>query len=281
MKPPFSYYGGKQRLASKIVKLIPKHTNFVEPFCGGAAVYFAKPPAIPSNKTYYREVLNDTNKMIYTFFKVLRDQGHDLKKMIDYALYSQWEYQLSKQLCYSEDEIEMAYYFYINIQQSFVNGFNKGWGTAKFAANHALVSKNKKESIPNAIDRLQSTYISCEDALTCIKRWDSPQTFFYCDPPYPNTNQGHYNGYTQSDFEKLIETLDQCEGSFLLSCYPNDAVPNDWEKFEFETKNSSSNTAKGGHRDLRTECVWRRMAKGTPRKEIEKIYQMDFLKEYV
>lgn len=43
MKTPIAYYGGKQRLASRIVKLMPKHTVYVEPFCGGAAVLFVKP----------------------------------------------------------------------------------------------------------------------------------------------------------------------------------------------------------------------------------------------
>lgn len=37
-----SYYGGKQRLASKIIQYIPPHTVYVEPFCGGCAVMFKK-----------------------------------------------------------------------------------------------------------------------------------------------------------------------------------------------------------------------------------------------
>lgn len=278
--PPFSYYGGKQRLASKIVKLIPKHTVYCEPFCGGAAVYFAKPPVNPSNTAYYSEVLNDTDNMIYTFFKVLRDNSHDLMKMVDYSLYSQFEYQLSKELCYSKDDLEKAYYFWININQSFAKQKNTGWGTANYGPNSAEIFYKRKNRVRNAIERVQKTYISCEDALKCIKRWDSPHTFFYCDPPYPGTNQGHYEGYTQKDFENLIETLDSCEGSFLLSCYPNEAVPKDWEMFEFDAINTSSNTAKGGHRDARTECVWRRLARTEPRPEIQKLYQMDFLKDY-
>lgn len=71
MKPAFPYYGGKQRIASKITELIPKHTVYVEPFAGGAAVFFKKPWPDVSNTGHYREVLNDTNGDVVNFFRVL------------------------------------------------------------------------------------------------------------------------------------------------------------------------------------------------------------------
>ena len=42
LKTPVTYYGGKQRLLKHILPLIPEHTQYVEPFFGGEAVYFAK-----------------------------------------------------------------------------------------------------------------------------------------------------------------------------------------------------------------------------------------------
>lgn len=45
MKTPISYYGGKQKLAGKIVELIPAHNLYAEPFIGGGAVYFKKEPS--------------------------------------------------------------------------------------------------------------------------------------------------------------------------------------------------------------------------------------------
>ena len=38
MKPPFSYFGGKTRLAPWIASLLPPHRVYVEPFAGSAAV---------------------------------------------------------------------------------------------------------------------------------------------------------------------------------------------------------------------------------------------------
>lgn len=42
LRTPISYYGGKQRLISKILPLIPEHNLYCEPFLGGAAIFFAK-----------------------------------------------------------------------------------------------------------------------------------------------------------------------------------------------------------------------------------------------
>jgi DNA adenine methylase len=54
MRTPLSYYGGKQRLATQILGIIPEHRIYCEPFRGGAAIFFAKEPA-PA------EVVNDAN----------------------------------------------------------------------------------------------------------------------------------------------------------------------------------------------------------------------------
>src|SRR5690606_269377 len=271
MKPPFSYYGGKQRMASKIVPLIPQHTVYVEPFCGGATIMFAKGVVYTGNNSDYREVINDTNQDIINFFEICRDRGDELQHLLDYSLYSQEEYRRAK--AYDGDnKLWRAYYFFVNANQSFATILNGGWGTCNFSKNNTSSYKNKT-NILETIERLKFCYIGCEDAIKCIKRWDSPQTFFYCDPPYPDTNQGNYSGYSQQDFENLIETLNNCQGSFLLSCYHNDAVPKEWERFEFDAVCTASNTNAGGNRQKRTEVVWRRFNTVEPRSEILEIYK--------
>lgn len=81
-----------------------------------------------------------------------------------------------------------------------------------------------------------------------------------CDPPYPNTDQGHYKGYTQEDFEELVFLLTTIKGSFLLSNYPNDyadayAKQLGWERFEFSAMCSAAKNS----RTKRTEVVWRKL----------------------
>ena len=45
MVGPLSYLGGKNRVAQKIISLIPEHNCYIEPFCGGAQVLFHKTPS--------------------------------------------------------------------------------------------------------------------------------------------------------------------------------------------------------------------------------------------
>ncbi|MEQ1678962.1 MAG: DNA adenine methylase, partial [Chitinophagaceae bacterium] len=66
LKTPISYYGGKQKLCSLILDLIPAHNLYCEPFVGGGAVFFGKQP---SNV----EVLNDTNKELINFYQVTQN----------------------------------------------------------------------------------------------------------------------------------------------------------------------------------------------------------------
>ena len=67
---------------------------------------------------------------------------------------------------------------------------------------------NKKLQFNKGIaDRLEWVSLENDDAVNVIKRLDFEDAFFYLDPPYINTNQGHYKGYMDADFEKLLQCL--------------------------------------------------------------------------
>ena len=291
MKPLISYYGGKQRLAPKIVPLLPKHTVYVEPFCGGAAVFFSKPWPPVTNSHHYREVLNDLDGRLINLYRVIRhpDLGPELISRLECTLYSRDEHYLSKKVLTTNNKwsnIDLAWAYYVNIQQSFANKLLSGWGTGVYGRNLAFTWINKISHLRDYIARLKSVHIEHDDALNVIRRWDSPQTLFFCDPPYPGSDQGHYNGYTSDDFASLIETLNTCQGSFVLSNYKQPGIPEHWERFEFSSYCSASSKGRSGkNRDKarsatkaelgnvkRTEMVWRMDRSANARPEIQKIW---------
>ena len=86
MKPPLTYYGGKQRLSKKIISLIPPHRLYCEPFFGGGAVFFAKEPSKV-------EIINDKNGEVINFFKVVKTKFAELQKEIQGTLHSREHYK--------------------------------------------------------------------------------------------------------------------------------------------------------------------------------------------
>lgn len=68
MKAPFPYFGGKSRIASEIWSRFGDVQNYVEPFCGSAAVLLARPtePRI--------ETVNDANCFIANFWRAVREE---------------------------------------------------------------------------------------------------------------------------------------------------------------------------------------------------------------
>ena len=66
-RPLLRYHGGKWKLAPWILRHLPAHRTYVEPFGGGASVLLQKPRS-------HAEVYNDLDGDIVNFFRVLRDQ---------------------------------------------------------------------------------------------------------------------------------------------------------------------------------------------------------------
>ena len=224
MKPPFSYCGGKQYLAEYLLNLLPKHTTYVEPFCGSAALLFAK-------ERSRLEVLNDKEDKIVNFFKVLRDQGKELQRVCKLTPYSQAEYQ--KALDGGGDDLERARKWWVRVSQSFASMPSDSW--ARFPSKKISVKASRLEQVAQ---RLSDVCLVCEDALDIISKYDSMKTCFYCDPPYPESEQKAYsNKFSVKAFNDLVTCLDQIQGSFLLSCYYKEGmqIPGDWESYRVKS----------------------------------------------
>ena len=230
MKPLISYYGGKQRIASKIVGYINQipHTVYVEPFCGGAAVLFAKPRRLVTNSHHYREVINDTSDILISLYRCAIECPDELALKLEATLYSQSDHARARVICKNPKDympLEIAWAYFVNVNCSFSNQLNCGWKNAVVGRNDSHTWHNRITSIKKKLERLQSIHVSCEDALRCLDRWQSPQSLFYCDPPYPGSNQGHYEGYSTDDWIALCDKLDSIQGSYILSNYPQEYEP--------------------------------------------------------
>ena len=246
LKTPLTYYGGKQKMVRYILPNIPTHVSYIEPFVGGGAIFWAKPPS-------EIEVLNDTNKELINFYAVLQKNLKGIKKEVNATLHSRDLHRKAWVIYNNSDlftDIKRAWAVWVLASQSYSCMLNGSWRYDKSENKTSKVIGNKKQLFCNELpQRLEKVELESADALYIIKSRDSEKSFFYCDPPYYNADCGHYKGYTLQDFEDLLSTLSKIKGLFLLSSYPSPILMEFIKKHKWHVvavdKKVSVNTKKG------------------------------------
>lgn len=242
MKTPLSYYGGKQTLSGTILKIIPEHRLYCEPFIGGAAVFFAKEPSKV-------EIINDTNGELINFYEVIQRDFTSLEKEVAISLHSRKQHRHARVIYENPemfDRVKRAWAIWMLANGSYGCMLNGGFGYDRTGnTSKKLDNKRSNFSIDYAI-RLQQVQIECCDALRIIESRDAEDAFFYLDPPYVGTDQGHYDGYTQDDFDNLLKRLERLKGKFLLSSFRNKSLAdftqqNRWNTLEFKMASAITN----------------------------------------
>jgi len=218
LKTPITYYGGKQKMACHILPLIPEHFTYVEPFFGGGAIFFAKPPS-PT------EVVNDINHRLVNFYKVLKYDFEEIERRVDETFHSREQYRESGAAYYSQadqitDPVGCAWAVWMQANMSFASKIGAGFGYDRKGKTPNRLAGLKSRFTQDYQRRLKRVTIENYDALKVIRTYDSPDTFFYLDPPYVSSDQDHYEGYSMDDFRQLLDTCATMQGKFLLSSYP-------------------------------------------------------------
>ena len=210
-------------MVTKLFKLIPPHHTYVEPFGGGASLLFTKEPSPV-------EVYNDMDSGLVNFFRTLRDpeKFEKFHLLVSLTPWSREEYYFCRETWEQcEDDIERAYRWYIVTRMSFSGDFGTSWSFAVTASRRKMAGTcsawlSTIEGMPEIHNRLMQVQIEHNDFRKIIKTYDTPDTLFYCDPPYvPDTRKG--GGYTcemtVEDHKELIELLLHVKGMVILSGY--------------------------------------------------------------
>ena len=243
LKTPITYYGGKQTMLKHILPLIPDHTIYTESFVGGAAVLFAKEPAPV-------EVVNDLNSELINFYWAASVYYLDLKKLIDKSLHSRAEFEHAGYI-YNNPKwftpIERAWALWVRTKMSFASKIDGTFGFDKAKGSMTKKITNAKDAFTEALcSRLEHVTIENQDAMAVIKRFDTKDAFHFVDPPYVNTNCGHYKEmFNAEDLNNLLQVLSSIEGKFMLTMFPNESIAeqaenNNWSIHRIERQISSS-----------------------------------------
>lgn len=259
-RTPLPYYGGKQMLAQRIASMMGPHTTYLEAFCGGAAVLFAKPRC-------ERETINDLDGRVVNFWRVLRDQPDELARAVALTPYSRGEWEECRRAPDEGGPVEQARRFLVWTEQSFTRAW-KGWSPPSVLRDRRGrwqpgVWQNMPARIIRAASRLTGVCVEQADGVELIGRFDHPSTVIYVDPPYAATHRldpGH--GYRHDADERLWPRL--CEAlsrvrhaGVILSGYRPDehADALGWRHISFSARRHAQ-TREGRLGGVAPEGVW-------------------------
>lgn len=239
-RSPIGYLGGKFRLARRIAGRIPPHTCYVEPFCGGAWVYFTKKPSKV-------EILNDLDGELVAFWRVIRHHLPEFLRYLEFGLVSREEFQRDlKQDTKLLTDVQRAVRYY-RLQRMGYGGKTCGrtFGTSCVRPN-SLDLNSAEESLRETHRRMARTTIEHLDACECIRRYDSPETFFYIDPPYWNADF-YAVSFAKEDFSRLRAALNNIKGKFILSLNDTPEVREIFSAFALEPIETKYSIGNGHH----------------------------------
>ncbi|MCA1191698.1 DNA adenine methylase [Saccharopolyspora sp. 6V] len=253
--PPIAYFGGKTRLADRIVSHLPAHEHYVEPFGGSLAVLLAKGRSP-------METVNDLDASLMTFWRVLRDQPLDLARACALTPHSRGEHRAAYEPVV--DELERARRVWVQLTQG------RGGIRTSTGWRHYVDPAGSGTSMPDyltgyigrifaAAERLVGVSLECQPALELIERYGrSPNVLLYVDPPYLGSSRvsGGYVHEMRSETEhrELAAALRGCRASVVLSGYDSPLYTELYDGWHATRINTM--TGQGGTRQDRTEVLW-------------------------
>ncbi len=268
MNSIISWVGGKKALRSLIYQRMPKEFGrYVEVFGGGGWVLFGKPPGADM------EVYNDFNADLANLFRCVKERPFALLKELNFLpLNGRDEFNVLKKYLekeeftseYLPEELELAQQNLsgpqfeeikdILMENAVMNDvkraaaffklirYSYGSGCTSYGCQPFDIRKTF-HLIWSGSRRLKDTVIENKDFEALIRQYDRDNAFFYCDPPYFET-EGHYAvEFRREDHARLRDTLAGCQGKWLVSYNDCEYIRELYKDYQIEAVSRINNLA--------------------------------------
>lgn len=223
-RSPICWFGGKGRLAGRLVQLLPPHRHYVEPFGGGASVLVRKEPAAGV------ETYNDLDRGLVTLFRVLADPEaypRFMRRVMALPVSRELYYEYTRTWMEPADPAERAARWFLVARQSFAGMWGKSFGTAVASTTNGMGCSTGRwlgaiRGLPELHRRLLRVQVEHADFRTILERYSGDGYLAYCDPPYvPETRKagGYDCELTAADHDDLVAILLEYRDCVLLSGY--------------------------------------------------------------
>jgi DNA adenine methylase len=263
----FGWYGGKYNHLDWLLPLLPQTLHYCEPFGGSAAVLVNRVPSPV-------ETYNDIDGEVVNFFRVLRNQKEELLEAIGLTPFSRQELrQAAGRQEPGITDIERARRFFVRARQvrtGLAQTASEGrWAHCVLTSRAGMAGAVSRwlgsvEGLAEIAQRLLRVQIENAPAIEVIRRYDSPDTLFYCDPPYIHESRSDTKAYayemTDREHRALADALRHVEAKVAVSgyhCRLMDELYHDWTAIEAPAKMAhSTNTRTDNTKQERTEVLW-------------------------
>lgn len=230
------YLGEKSKFASFITPNIPTDiSTYVEPFGGMFGVFFSLDFSKFRNVNF---IYNEINYLNYNLFDLLR---YDIRfiEIIKGIKVDKERYQKALREIFTEtDRMTFAINWLIVLTCSAPNEIGKdSWrGDTEFE-----VFKLKWKAYEPHLNKISE--ILNVDYKEVISKYDSPETFFYLDPPYMGREKYYINhDFSEKSHYELSSILNNIKGRFALSYYYFDGIKELYPNCRFESKKTIMGT---------------------------------------
>lgn len=212
--PAAAWQGGKSHLAETITALIDEvsHRSYAEPFIGMGGIFFRRTRIPP------HEIINDINAELVTFFRVLQAHYGEFTRHLRFAMNSRDQFdRLRKMPPEGLTDIQRAVRFYYLQRLAFGGKIrNQAYGTD--ARRGRFNIRKLKKHLETVHERLAEVVIERMPFADFMPHYDTPETLFYCDPPYFECESDYGKGiFSREDFTILANLMRSMKAKVMVS----------------------------------------------------------------
>lgn len=183
LPPLFKWPGGRARHAQEIADQFPKHDTYIEPFAGGASVFF-RTEVVPTmvlgdiekwNIKFFDDARKGKLRGCTTGFKVTRKKFEEAKKKNDPC---------------SKMFLSLTSY----------DGNRQTFGSKGLVGK--TVGTTKLKNLEEYEEKLRKAHLRIGSFETTMKKFDKPSAVHFLDPPWPTDSQYEEKWYAKGEKNK-------------------------------------------------------------------------------
>jgi DNA adenine methylase len=167
LEPIIKWPGGKRHMAKRLIRMLPPHDTYVEPFAGGAALFWRKPLA-------HRTVIGDTDPWLIDLYKGIRNGG--LSRCAGGVRKSRGLFQRvlrnQKGVCRKVALAALSFHG------------DRATYTGDRVARGKIILRNRLRKHKRYQKKLRKIYLRQSDFAGTMRKFDGPSTVHFLDPPW-------------------------------------------------------------------------------------------------